>query len=128
MRDLGVLGLLVRAWARAKRGELVAARDDLDTALSATRDAPAVLLVAGMLGALVREPRIALERLQAAERDPRFAPRALAFELQLTRRLCWSHSAREVAERALKSAPGLRERMHRELSELLEQANLLESA
>jgi tetratricopeptide (TPR) repeat protein len=128
VRRLGTLGVLARAWARAKQGELIAARGDVEAALGMSGQSPAVWLVAGMLAAVLREPGTALSRLrEAREREPRLATKALEFELRIARRCCWYRDTREIAERATREAP-LQQRAHAELAQLFEDAELLDRA
>jgi len=129
IRQLGALGVLVRAWVRAKRRELRAAREDLDRVLSVAGDSAPALLIAGVLAMLLREPGVAIARLRAAGRRNRGAmEKALEFELHVTRRLTWLRDLREVADRAIAEVPSLAREAHAVLSQLYAEALLFERA
>ena len=129
VRHLGGPGLLVRAWAHARKRELHAARDDVDAALQLSGDSAPALLIAGSIAALLREPRLALARWQAAvHREPRCAGIAVKLQLQLARRLSWFRELRDLAARGLEHAPQLSPTLHAELSQLFADAGLFDEA
>jgi tetratricopeptide (TPR) repeat protein len=128
VRQLGTLGVLARAWLHAKFRDLTAAREDLAAALRFGGHLSLVQLIAGELAAVLREPGVALARLQVARmRDPRLAEKALDFELRVARRWCWYRDTRAIAARAIEE-PALAQLAHSELGQLFEDAELYERA
>jgi len=129
VRQLGALGLLVRAWAHTQRRELTAARRCVDAALTIGGDSATTLLIAAILAVLLREPRTALARLRAASRaNPAATHKAVELELHITRRITWMREMHAVARRALTEAPLLTCEAHAALAQVFAEADLFDTA